>query len=71
VIEAVHLHDAFAARSLTAAQLAELAEGAAGSMGPRWPRDLGDADDVERLLGVSRELLELRDRALAVVAGGS
>jgi hypothetical protein len=65
VIKAVHFHDAFATRSLTPAQLAELAEGAAGWMEPKWPSDPADADEVERLLGISRELLELRDRALA------
>jgi hypothetical protein len=51
VIKAVHIHDAFAARSLTPAHLAELAEGAAGSMEPRWPENPGDADEVDRLLG--------------------
>jgi hypothetical protein len=64
VIKAVRIHDAFAARSLTPVQLAELAEGAARWMEPRWPENPGDAEEVERLLGVSRELLELRDRAL-------
>ncbi|MCU1675563.1 MAG: hypothetical protein JWM93_321 [Frankiales bacterium] len=66
VIKAVHFHDAFGAGSMTPAQLAELAEGAAGWMEPKWPSDPADADEVERLLGVSRELLELRDRVLAV-----
>jgi hypothetical protein len=65
VTKAVHIQDAFAARSLTPVQLAELAEGAARWMESRWPSDPADADEVERLLGVSRELLKLRDRALA------
>jgi hypothetical protein len=68
VIKAVHFHDAFATGSLSPAQLAELAEGAAGWMEPKWPSDPAEADEVERLLGVSRELLELRDRALAAAA---
>jgi hypothetical protein len=39
ILEAVHLHDAFLAGTLTAAQTAELAAGAAGSLEPRWPTD--------------------------------
>jgi hypothetical protein len=67
-INVVHLQDAFVAGSLTPAQLAELAEGAAHWMEPRWPSNPGDADTVARLLDVSRELLELRDRARAIAS---
>jgi hypothetical protein len=68
VSDGVHLRDAFLARSLTPAQLAKLAEGAAEWMEPRWPKEPDQAEEVERLLGVARDLLELRDRALAVAA---
>jgi hypothetical protein len=65
VFKAVHLHDAFVAGSLTPAQTAELAEGAACWLAPRWPRTPEDAEEVEQLVGATRELLELRDRARA------
>jgi hypothetical protein len=55
---------------LTPAQVAELAVGAADWLHPRWPESVEDADEVGRLLGVARQLFELRDRALAV-AGDS
>jgi hypothetical protein len=67
-IKAVHVHDAFVAGTLTPAQLAELTQSAAHWMEPRWPSDPGDADTVARLLDVSRELLELRDRAQAIAS---
>jgi hypothetical protein len=66
--KAVHLHEAFVAGTLTPAQLADLTQSAAHWMEPRWPSDPGDADTVARLLDVSRELLELRDRALAIAS---
>ena len=68
MIRVVHLHDAFVAGSLTAAQTAELAGGAAGWLEPQWPKSLDDADEVKRLAAITRELLELRDHALAVAA---
>jgi hypothetical protein len=68
VIEAVHVRDAFVAGSLTPQQTAELADGAASWLAPQWPKSTGEADEVERLLGAARELLELRDRALAVAS---
>ncbi len=70
VIQAVHLHDRFVAGTLTPVQIAELAAGAADWLHPRWPDSVEDADEVGRLLGVTRQLFELRDRALAV-AGDS
>jgi hypothetical protein len=68
VIEAVHVRDAFVAGSLTPQQTAELADGAASWLGPQWPKSTREADEVERLVGATRELLELRDRALAVTS---
>lgn len=65
-IKAVHLHEAFVAGTLAPAQLADLAQSAAHWMEPCWPSDPGDADTVARVLDVSRELLELRDRAQAI-----
>ena len=70
VIQAVHLHDRFVAGTLTPSQVAELATGAADWLHPRWPESVEDADEVGRLLGVARQLFELRDRALTV-AGDS
>lgn len=67
-IKVVHLYDAFVAGSLTPAQLAELTQSAAHWMEPRWPNDPCDADSVARLLEVSRELLELRDRTRAIAS---
>ena len=71
VINAVHLHDAFVAGSLTPAQTAELAGCAAGWLEPEWPKRLEDADEVKRLAAVTRELLELRDHALTVAANNT
>jgi hypothetical protein len=68
VIEAVHVRDAFVAGSLTPRQTAELADGAAGWLAPQWPKKTREADEVERLVGATRELLELRDRARAVAS---
>ena len=70
VIQAVHLHDRFVAGTLTPSQIAELAARAADWLHPRWPESVEDADEVGRLLGIARQLFELRDRALAV-AGDS
>jgi hypothetical protein len=70
VIQAVHLHDRFVAGTLTPSQIAELAARAADWLHPSWPESVEDADEVGRLLGVARQLFELRDRAL-VVAGDS
>jgi hypothetical protein len=68
VIRAVHVRDGFVAGSLRPAQVAEVAEGAAGWLQPHWPKEPGDVGEVERLAAVTRELLELRDHALAVAA---
>jgi hypothetical protein len=66
VIQAVCLHDRFVAGTLTPSQIAELAARAADWLHPRWPESVEDADEVWRLLGIARQLFELRDRALAV-----
>jgi hypothetical protein len=68
VIKAVHIRDGFVAGSLTPAQIAELAEGAADWLRPQWPTDVKSAAEVQRLAALTRELLELRDHALAVAA---
>ncbi len=70
-IDAVHLRDAFVAGSLTSAQTAELAANAADWLQPQWPKNPEDADEVERLAATTRELLELRDHALTVVANNT
>jgi hypothetical protein len=70
VIQAVHLHDQFVAGTLMPSQIAELAARAADWLQPSRPESVEDADEVERLLGIARQLFELRDRALAV-AGNS
>lgn len=70
VIQAVHVHDRFVAGTLTPAQIAELAARAADWLHPSWPESVEDADEVGRLLGIARQLFELRNRALAV-AGDS
>jgi hypothetical protein len=64
VSDAVHLRDAFVAGLLTPAQIADLATDAADWLVPRWPKNAEDVDEVEHLAGVTRDLLELRDRAL-------
>jgi hypothetical protein len=71
VIRAVHVRDGFVAGSLTPAQMAEVAEGAAGWLQPHWPKDPGEVREVERLAALTRELLELRDHALAVAANAT
>jgi predicted component of type VI protein secretion system len=68
VIRAVHVRDGFVAGSLTPAQVAELAEGAADWLHPQWPTDPKSAAEVQRLAALTRELLELRDHALAIAA---
>jgi hypothetical protein len=68
VIEAVHVRDAFVAGSLTPRQTAELADGAASWLAPQWPTSTGEADEVERLVAATRELLELRDHATALAS---
>jgi hypothetical protein len=68
VIKAVHLRDGFVAGSLRPVQTAELAAGAADWLQPQWPKDPEAVGDVERLAAFTRELLELRDHALAVAA---
>jgi hypothetical protein len=52
---------------------AELAAGAADWLQPQWPThpEAEAAGDVERLAAVTRELLELRDHALAVAANNT
>ena len=68
VIKAVHYYDGFMNKSLTAGQTAELAHRAAGWLWPRWPRTVEEADEVAALLAATRDLLELRDRAVVVAA---
>ena len=68
VIKAVHYYDGFVNKSLTAGQTAELAHRAAGWLWPRWPRTVEEADEVAALLAATRDLLELRDRAMVVAA---
>jgi hypothetical protein len=70
VIQAVHLHDRFVAGTLTPSQIAELAAHTADWLHPSWPESVADVDEVGRLLGIARQLFELRDRAL-VIAGDS
>ena len=53
--------DRFVAGTLTAAQIAELAARAADWLHPSWPESVEDADEVGRLLGIARQLFELRD----------
>jgi hypothetical protein len=65
VSQAVHLRDAYMTRSLTPAQLAELA-GRAAQWLQIWPENAEQVKEVERLLGVTRDLLELGGRALAL-----
>jgi hypothetical protein len=70
VIQAVRLHDRFVAGTLTPAQIAELAARAADWLHPRWPESVEDADEVGRLVGIARQLFELRDCALGVAGDG-
>jgi hypothetical protein len=70
VSQAVHLRDAYMTNSLTPAQTADLAQRAAQWL-QNWPNDPKDTEEVERLLGVTHDLLVVRDYALAVVHGRS
>jgi hypothetical protein len=65
VSQAVHLRDALMTGSLTPAQAAELA-GRAAQWLQIWPRSPEEVKEVQRLLDVTRDLLELRGRALAL-----
>lgn len=65
VSQAVHLRDALMTESLTAAQTAELA-GRAALWLQVWPKSPEEVEEVQRLLDVTRDLLDLRGRALAL-----
>jgi hypothetical protein len=66
-VEAALLWSAFVDNCLTPTQTATLAAEAAAWLEPMWPDDPESIEKVPPLLDKTRELLELRDRARAVV----
>jgi hypothetical protein len=68
VLEAARIWEGFMAKALTPPQIAEVALQAVRWIEPPWPETIEDVGNVEKLLAEARELLHLRDRALAAVA---
>jgi hypothetical protein len=65
VLAVARVWDGFMAKSLTPAQIAEVALQAVQWIEPHWPETIEDVGEVEKLLAEARELIELRDRAMA------
>jgi hypothetical protein len=65
VLTAARIWDGFMTKTLTPHQLAEVALQAVRWIEPPWPQAIEDVGNVEKLLAEARELLELRDRAMA------
>lgn len=66
IAAAVDVWRATVAGNLTAAQTVTVVDLAIGWIEPHWPKNTRAVDDVAKLLAEARELIELRDRALAV-----
>lgn len=66
IVAAVHLWEATVAGTLTAAQTVTVADLAIAWIEPVWPKNAQAASNVAKLLEEARELIGLRDRALAL-----
>jgi hypothetical protein len=66
IVAAVHLWEATVAGTLTAAQTVTVADLAIAWIEPMWPKNTPAASNVAKLLEEARELIGLRDRALAL-----
>jgi hypothetical protein len=66
IVAAVHLWEATVASTLTAAQTVTVADLAIAWIEPRWPKNADAVINVAKLLEEARELIDLRDRALAL-----
>jgi hypothetical protein len=66
IVAAVHLWEATVAGTLTAAQTVIVADLAIAWIEPMWPKNNQAASNVAKLLEETRELIDLRDRALAL-----
>jgi hypothetical protein len=65
VLAVARIWDGFMAKTLTPTQIAEVALQAVQWIEPHWPETIEDVSEVEKLLAEARELIELRDRAMA------
>ena len=68
VLEVARIWDGFMAKNLTPPQIAEVALQAVQWIEPHWPETIEDVSEVEKLLAEARELIEVRDRAMAAAA---
>jgi hypothetical protein len=66
IAAAVHLWEATIVGTLTAAQTVTVADLAIAWIEPMWPKNNQAASNVAKLLEEARELIDLRDRALAL-----
>jgi hypothetical protein len=66
IVAAVHLWEATVAGTLTAAQTVTVADLAIAWIEPMWPKNTRAASNVAKLLEEARELIDVRDRALAL-----
>jgi hypothetical protein len=66
IVAAVHLWEATVHGTLTAAQTVIVADLAIAWIEPMWPKNAQAASNVAKLLDEARELIDLRDRALAL-----
>jgi hypothetical protein len=65
VLAVARIWDGFMTKTLTPPQIAEVARQAVQWIEPPWPETIEDVGNVEKLLAEARELLELRDHAMA------
>jgi hypothetical protein len=70
VLAVARIWEGFMAKTLTPPQIAEVALQTVQWIQPPWPQTIEDVGNVEKLLADARELIELRDRALAAAARG-